>query len=334
MQPLNDKSRILEIVSGSHLYGTNIETSDKDYVGIFIPSYFDYLTTDGYIKELDLSIKTTPGKKSKNNADDIDRKFYSYFNYIQLATANNPNLLELLYTNPDNIVHKNWFGENLIKHRDLFPHKGLVKRFMGYAEQQCHKMEIKSDKYNEMLLILNYLEGCPPKKVLAELQYDNGFIKVLEECKTKEIKQDQLLKKVVRVHDDFLTIGDINIPMNVYVKNAMKRIKNRLSTATHRTELISKYGYDSKFGMHLVRLLLECRDYLKFGELIFPLKERGFLLDIRHGKYTAQEILKFKDELISEIKSLEPDSRLPEEPRIKEINRFVEQEMMDWISYV
>lgn len=31
-----EKNKILEIRSGSHLYGLNTENSDKDYVGIFL----------------------------------------------------------------------------------------------------------------------------------------------------------------------------------------------------------------------------------------------------------------------------------------------------------
>jgi predicted nucleotidyltransferase len=32
-----EDNKILEIVTGSHLYGTNTKKSDKDYVGIFMP---------------------------------------------------------------------------------------------------------------------------------------------------------------------------------------------------------------------------------------------------------------------------------------------------------
>jgi len=149
----------------------------------------------------------------------------------------------------------------------------------------------------------------------------------LEKCKAEEIKQDQLLKKVIRIHDNFLTVGDINIPMNVYVKNAKDRIKKRMSIATSRTELISKYGFDTKFGLNLIRLLIEGRDFLKNGEIYFPLKEKDFLLDIKYGKYTAQDIFKFRDDLLEEINEYEKTTKLPKAPNLEAIRNFVNSEM-------
>lgn len=316
---------ILEMRSGSHLYGTNTPTSDEDFLGVFIPSYFDYLTTDSYIKELDLSVKSkTDGK---NDKDAIDRKYYAYYNFIQLLTENNPNILEMIFVNKENITHINDMGQSILDNKHLFPHAGLSKRFIGYSIQQSHKMQIKSDKYNEMNMILDYLETIDPKMVVAELQHDQQFLKVLEKCKAEEIKQDQLLKKVIRIHDNFLTIGDINIPMNVYVKNAKDRIKKRMSIATSRTELISKYGFDTKFGLNLIRLLIEGRDFLKNGEIYFPLKEKDFLLDIKYGKYTAQDIFKFRDDLLEEINEYEKTTKLPKAPNLEAIRNFVNSEM-------
>lgn len=324
---MNDTNRIiLEIKSGSHLYGTNNPDSDIDYLGVFIPSYFNYLTSREYIKELDLSIKSKQNN-GKNDKDAIDRKFYSYANFIHLLTENNPNILEMVFVNKDNIISIDEFGQNLLNNKHLFPHKGLVKRFIGYSNQQSHKMEIKTDKYNEMNIILAYLEMVDPKKIVAELQYDDEFIKVLNKCETQEIKQDNKLKKVIRLSEDYLTIGDINIPMNVYIKNAKDRIKTRLSVATNRNELISKYGYDCKFGAHLVRLLIEGRDFLKYGEIQFPLRDREMILDIRNGKHTVQDIFDFRDNLLLEIAELEKTSKLPDAPDMKKIFDFVDFEM-------
>lgn len=35
---LAEKNKIFEVISGSHLYGTNIQESDKDYIGVFMPT--------------------------------------------------------------------------------------------------------------------------------------------------------------------------------------------------------------------------------------------------------------------------------------------------------
>ena len=38
MEKIKNYPLVLEIISGSHLYGTNTEDSDKDYVEIILPS--------------------------------------------------------------------------------------------------------------------------------------------------------------------------------------------------------------------------------------------------------------------------------------------------------
>jgi len=322
---------VLEIKTGSHLYGTNVETSDEDFVGVYIPSYFELLTSDKYIKEKDFSIKSKD-KNGKNDKNAVDRKYYNFNNFIKLLISNNPNILEILYANDENITYVNPIGQKLIDNRHLFPSIKLVKRFIGYSNQQSHKMEIKSNKFNEMNIILEYLKSINPKLLIAELQYDNEFKKLLEECKTNEIKQDGKIKKVIRLHDDFLTIGDLNIPINVYVKNACSRLQNRISKGTSRNRLITKYGYDVKFGMHLIRLLIEGLQFLKFGELQFPLPEKDLLLSIRNGELKIDEIFDLRDKLLQDITYYEKITNLQITPNLEVIGYIMNECLNDYIN--
>jgi len=310
-----EQNIILEIKTGSHLYGTNVPTSDIDYVGIYIPSYFDYLTSDKYIKELDMSVKSK-GTNGKNLQDAIDRKFYTYSNFIKLATANNPTILEMLFVNDKNIVKINDFGRTLIENRHMFLHKGLIKRFKGYSKQQSHKMEIKSTKYHEMIKVLDYLKIVDQMKVLAELKYDKEFMKIISEY-----------VQIVGKYDKHLSIGDINIPMSVYVKDAVNRLQNRIDKATHRSSLILDYGFDTKFAQHLIRLLIEGVEFLKYGELRFPLIQKDLLLDIRNGKMVIEEVFKLRDKLLLEIESLEKTTKIPAVVDVEIINKFRDEQL-------
>ena len=322
---------ILEIVGGSRLYGTHVETSDYDYLGIFIPKYKELLLSTQQIKEKNLSIiSKLPNGKNDNKA--IDRKMFAYSTFMKLLCQNNPNIIEMIFVNSENIVSKTQFGQNILDNRHLFPHQGIIKRFIGYSNGQSHKMQIKTDKFNEMRVILEYLETIDNKKVVAELQYDKEFDKVLKYCKTKEVKQDQQVKRVIRQNEQFLVIGDLNIPNSVYIKDAKRRLKGRISKATNRTELISNHGYDSKFGMHLIRILLEGRDLLRDCELTYPLKEVDMLMDIRNGKYKISDIFSIRDGLLSEIKSLEKTTKLQKNIDQKAVDDFIYKELTDWID--
>ena len=151
-QKLAENNKILEMVTGSWLYGTaNPKTSDKDYVGIFIPS-IEYILGFKTIEEVDFSI-VAKNSEGKNTEKALDRKLYAIKKFVCLATANNPNIIEMLFPEPENIVFINDVGKELLAIRHLFPWKGCKQRFIGYAVSQKHKAIVKKDNYFDFIYI-------------------------------------------------------------------------------------------------------------------------------------------------------------------------------------
>jgi len=70
-----------------------------------------------------------------------------------------------------------------------------------------------------------------------------------------------------------------------------------------RPDLIEKYGYDTKFAMHYIRLLYECRELLRDRYITLPRPEKAQLIDIRLGKFTQDEMFKLGAELTAECNS-------------------------------
>ncbi len=308
---LTETNKILEMVTGSHLYGTNTETSDTDRMGIFIPSieYFFGLKT---VDEVDLSV-VSKDENGKNNSDAEDIKFYSLNKFVKLAMENNPNILSQLFCNEPNILYMNYYGSMLLNSNHLFPHKGLAQKYIGYAMSQAHKMNIKTGNYDT----LNQAHGW-----LKEKMYVKG-----EETK---YASQQLLAEFrsigipgVKFYDSHATIGDINISLTDKLSKVYNKVVDRLSKVGNREELYIKYGYDVKFGMHVVRLLSEGKELLTTGHLEYPLKNREMLLDIRKGKYTQEEIMSMMNEGVKELDELVKTSKLPSKPRYEEIERLL-----------
>ena len=81
-----------------------------------------------------------------------------------------------------------------------------------------------------------------------------------------------------------------------------------------RHDLVEKYGYDTKFAMHYIRLLYECKDLLFNKRLTLPLLEKDLLIKIRLGGYREAEILALGAELEAECQDLLRATDLPEEP--------------------
>jgi len=318
MNPLiADKNKILEIISGSHLYGTNTENSDKDYIGIFL-SPIEYILGFKKCEEVNLSIKAKD-ENGKNTDKAIDRKLYEFRKFIQLALSNNPNILEILFVNEKNIVFKNELGQKLLDIKHLFPHKGLKQKFLGYAFSQKHKMIIKKDCYFDLINGVNYLSKIDKNKFLIEvitLSTCPHFIK---------------LRKSGYNNVKFVSIGDINFSPSLPIKKVIKSLEERISKVGNRRGLLNRYGFDVKFASHLIRLMLEGIELLKTGKLEFPLKERQLLLDIREGKWTVEQVLEFSEQLEREMESLTISSTLPAKPRTEEIEKFTIGILYDYI---
>ena len=121
------------VIRGSHAYGTNIESSDIDYAGVFIQSLDDIL-----------------GLKYKEqiNDDNNDIVIYEIRRFLQLLASNNPTVLELLNTPEDCVIYKHPVFDRVLENRDGFITKVCAKSFGGYAKQQISKAKGQDKKQN------------------------------------------------------------------------------------------------------------------------------------------------------------------------------------------
>jgi predicted nucleotidyltransferase len=85
---------------------------------------------------------------------------------------------------------------------------------------------------------------------------------------------------------------------------------------TNRPELEEKYGYDTKYACHVVRLGYEGVEVMQTGRITLPMPEPSltFCRDIRLGKVPLQDVLQKAGELERELKDLLDVSELPESP--------------------
>ena len=107
-----------------------------------------------------------------------------------------------------------------------------------------------------------------------------------------------------------------------YANNQYRRLTGSSAKNTNRPELVEKYGYDTKFAAHAMRLLLMTRDYLITGRLQIPLPpiSAGLCKSIRDGEIDYQELISKLEDLEKVCwKSLE-QSKLPKEPNWEAVN--------------
>lgn len=93
----------------------------------------------------------------------------------------------------------------------------------------------------------------------------------------------------------------------------------------HRKELEEKFGYDTKYAMHMLRLGYQGIELLRTGKITFPMPEyeRKHILSVRKGESTRQEVLTECGQLEVELQDLLDHSPLPEHPAIDKVERWM-----------
>ena len=88
-----------------------------------------------------------------------------------------------------------------------------------------------------------------------------------------------------------------------------------------RKELMDKYGYDTKFAYHVVRLINEIEQILTEGDLDLE-RNREQLKEIRRGGWSEDKIIEYFNRKERELETLYTESDLqykPDEQKIKQL---------------
>jgi len=101
----------------------------------------------------------------------------------------------------------------------------------------------------------------------------------------------------------------------------------------HRSHLVEKYGYDTKYAMHMTRLGFQGVEFLKTGRMTLPMAEpvRSWIRSIRVGGVTEQDVLTRVGELELELKDLiDGPSAIPQKANADPVWQFVRERYMEF----
>lgn len=160
---LADRTVFLSL-SGSHAYGMATPTSDYDYKGIVIPPMSSYIGLLGSFENLvGLEVykhyqigllKDDPRVQGSDPNKSPDMQVMELTKFVSLALANNPSVIETLFTDDSEVLICNDIIRPLIDNRDKMLSKQVKARFCGYAVSQLNR--IKRHK--------RWLDNPPQKK--------------------------------------------------------------------------------------------------------------------------------------------------------------------------
>jgi uncharacterized protein len=111
----------------------------------------------------------------------------------------------------------------------------------------------------------------------------------------------------------FLAKGHVK-PFLGFADDQMKRLLGQKGQKNiHRVELEDKYGYDTKYAMHVIRLYGEAKELMEYGRITLPRPNRDELVEIRKGKYSLPQIRELGAQLESEALAAQATSPLADE---------------------
>lgn len=92
-----------------------------------------------------------------------------------------------------------------------------------------------------------------------------------------------------------------------------------------RPELIDRYGFDTKYAGHIIRLGFQGIDYMQTGRFPIPMpdEQRNLILAVRMGQVSENDVLTKAGELEADLKDAIHGTLLPDEPDYAAVNKFL-----------
>lgn len=338
---------LFKSLSGSYLYGTHSDSSDKDYKGVFIPDLKDLILE----KAPKHYTSTTGTNTQKNTKDDVDETYYSLHYFLELAAKGDTNAIDILfsYTNKEAVIYIDPVFQEIINNIDKIITKN-VKAYLGYCKSQCIKYSIKGDKLKNFKQFEKFLDyysdfkedsqpltlGKALNWLLNEwvLSYENPEDYIIKDKVVgKRYKQNipgfgnncYVLKMDNK--ETYLMISDIKFQFLETVQDTKKKLKNVIDSYGKRAEAASNdNGVDWKAISHCLRVLYQVEELLTTNKITFPLVNADFIKSVKYNtsKMSYEEIMKLIEEKISVIENrLLPNSTLREKADYKWIEQFI-----------
>lgn len=284
-------------VAGSIAYGTDNENSDTDIRGFAVESLDSILTGKAFEQVDDTSTDTV---------------IYGLRKYLKLCAECNPNVLELLGTKPEHVLHMNAAGKKVRDNAEIFLSKLAYQKFVGYATAQLRRLQnaLAHDSYPEREKNLHVLKSINSMMIACRREYGLNHAAI-----DFDLHGDEIL----------ISVDAKNLPLKNFLamNSGLQTLLNNYAKLNHRNRKKDE-NHLHKHAMHLIRLYLTGIDILD-GRGIVTFRERDLplLKKIRAGEISLADVFKLADEFESEIFSAYKNSKLPDVPDAAKIDKLL-----------
>jgi predicted nucleotidyltransferase len=262
---------------GSRLYGTHTANSDRDYLGVFLPSEQSLLlkqSQDFY------SWQTKDNQHQKSTSDDVEIKLISIHRFLEDLSKGELQAIDLFYSsNSPSMIYDQIM--DLLK-IDMILDKTNIKPYIGYCQKQAAKYGIKGSRINQLETLLQELEtihNCCVS-MIPTLCYVKDEILELDGTSLVEINGIEYIEifgKKYQMSSALMSLIDSLLrQLKVYGDRAHQARNNQ--------------NIDWKALSHAVRVIYQYKELERTKTIRFPLECAPLLKSIKAGELPFQEV--------------------------------------------
>jgi hypothetical protein len=210
--------------------------------------------------------------------DGNDHKIYGLKKFISMVLQGDPNLTEVLFTPEHHIFRITPIGRAVLENRNLFLSNRIYERIVGYGNSEFRKAmgeRLVFDKRSKT---------------------DDDIIAWIRD--NKKWNKDRM--------DQFVTWMDEDRPSTIV--SSLQGITGK------RQKEFDRFGFGVTSASHSLRLAEQLIELMRTGSITFPRPNAELLRDIKLGKYTKEQIVEMRNEVVAKVDKSRQESVLPDHP--------------------
>ncbi len=328
-QELMRDNLLVRHLAGSHAYGTSTPESDVDYRGIFACDPINVRTPFFPVREA-------------SDSEEEDTKYYELAHFMKLCLDCNPNIVETLWVDMDDIEVNTAAYMTLREQKERLLSSKAAFTFSGYALAQLKRIKGHNKWINNP-----QSEKPPVPKDFVVMVQNFGGAKVMQSNFQLVQNNFRLVPYGGDLFGMYVAEGYQTYDANGWLNTQFEGDRHELGTPqfvvrfnkaeykaakekydnywtwkknrnVKRGALEEQFGYDTKHAMHLVRLLRMGEEILSTGKVIVKRPDADELLAIRDGAWTYEEIVEYAEHMDDRVRNvLYKTTDLPKKPDIK-----------------
>lgn len=275
---------------GSHLYGLSTPESDRDYKSVFVPTFADVV-----LKKSEVECRTS-NEGGKNTKDDVDTENMTLHHLMMLLFKGETNSMAMLHSRNSNLLETSEEWEYLYEHRAEF-YTTRMDAYLGYACGQAKRYSMKGDRYNAVLELKEIVDSLA--------NYQKGQVRVQHLAASLPVNDYMMFETVttdVAVHQHYTVCGR-RFDVGLSCKQLQQCVDKLLSEYGERTKRAADMsGADWKAYSHAMRACFEVLGVYRTGDLVYPLKDREYLMKVKLGQVPMVEASGMLENLVEEVR--------------------------------